>query len=137
MSETPWTRSDAARTAAFVAVGLVVWMFGWFGVSGQAAFEGQIAPLNLAIVGVVLVGAGYAGWFLAGRRAVGARKRVLLARSTDVAAAAGAVDPDGFVGSERLFHRVECAMSLDRSWAVRPRVDHERAGRRPCGVCRP
>ncbi len=142
---TPWTRVDAVRTAVLAAVGAVVWAVGWFGVSGEPALEDQIAPMNLAVVGVVLIGIGYSSWFLAGRRAVGTRRRAVLALVPEVAAAPApvgantAITPpaDGFLGSERLYHRPDCAMTADRAWEVEPRAVHERAGRTPCGVCRP
>ncbi|GAA0631752.1 hypothetical protein GCM10009547_39500 [Sporichthya brevicatena] len=140
---TPWTRVDVLRTAVLVAVGAVVWAVGWFGVSGEPALSDQIAPMNVAVLGVILVGAGYASWFLAGRRAVGARRRVVLALVPDVASApapdvrADDVRHDGFLGSGRLFHRSGCAMTADRAWVAEPRSVHEQAGRVPCGVCRP
>jgi hypothetical protein len=145
---TPWTRIDAVRTAALGAVGAVVWAVGWFGVSAEPALEDQIAPMNLAVVGVVLIGIGYSSWFLAGRRAVGTRRRAVLALVPEAAAAptpvaagtagrAGTAPVDGFLGSERLYHRPDCAMTTDRAWEVQPRAVHERAGRTPCGVCRP
>ena len=139
---TPWTRVDAVRTAVLVAVGCVVWALGWVGVSGEPALEDQIAPMNLAVVGVVLIGIGYSSWFLAGRRAVGTRRRAVLALVPEVAAAptpvaAGPPPADGFLGSERLYHRPDCAMTTDRAWEVQPLAVHERAGRTPCGVCRP
>ena len=137
---TPWTRVDALRTAILVAVGALVWAVGWFGVSGQPALEDQIAPMNLAVVGVVLIGIGYSSWFLAGRRAVGTRRRAVLALAPEVAigpVTTGTAPVDGFLGSERLYHRRDCAMTVDRAWEVQPRAAHERAGRTPCGVCRP
>jgi drug/metabolite transporter (DMT)-like permease len=79
VSGTPWTRLDAIRTGAILAVGAVIWVVGWFRLADEPALADQIAPFNLVVVGFVLIGVGYANWFLAARRAIGRRQRALLA----------------------------------------------------------
>lgn len=137
LTDTPWTGVDALKTTVLVALGCVVWAIGWFAVSGKPALEDQIAPMNIAVVGFVVAGGGYANWFLAGRRAVGARRRSLLTLAATVPSLAPVAVSDGYVGSERLFHRPGCAMADGRSWPVRSRAEQEHAGRVPCGMCRP
>lgn len=136
----PWTRADAAKSAALVALGCVVWAIGWFQVAEKPALEEQIAPFNVVIVGFMVVGVGNASWFLAGRRAVGDRRRSLLtlAAGAQVPAQVPSADEcDRYVGSERFFHRAACPLVADRSWAPQARSEHECAGRVPCGVCAP
>lgn len=137
-SLSPWTRTDVVRTAAVIAVGCLVWAVGWYRVSGEGGFHDQIAPLNVAVFGVVVAGAGQVLWFLGGRRAVDSRRRVLLgddAAAVEVAAPVSAVD--SVVGSERLYHRADCPMAAGREWPATTREEQERAGRVPCGWCEP
>jgi hypothetical protein len=135
---TPWSRLDALKTSLLIAVGAVVWAVGWFQVAEKPAMDEQIAPLNVAVAGVVVIGAGQALWFLNGRRAVAERRRALLGESpAPVAAQAPAQGDELFAGSQRFYHRLECAMVVDRGWAAMIRATHEAAGRVPCGVCKP
>jgi hypothetical protein len=134
----PWTRRQTVRTAAVIAVGCVLWAVGWYRVSGAPAFESQIAPMNLALFGVVVVVAGQVLWFLGGRRAVDHRRRVLLGDDTAVRVTAPRIaEPDSYVGAERLYHRADCPMAQNRDWVGVSRVEQERAGRTPCGWCAP
>ncbi len=127
------------KTFGLMGIGGVLWFIGWWEVSDRAAMDEQIAVLNLAVVGLIVVGAGQASWFLAGRRAVGHRRRALLgdrARRTAVAPVAP-TSHELVVGGERFFHRLDCAMAADRGWSPAPRAAQEQAGRVPCGVCAP
>jgi hypothetical protein len=133
----PWCLADAIRAAGLILVGAIVWFVGWYQVSARAAMGEQIGPMNFAVVGLLIVGTGQASWFLAGRRAVGARRRSLLGATAKPSPVAGTAAVDLFAGSERLYHRLECGMATDRRWAPVPRSDHERQGRTPCGVCAP
>lgn len=134
----PWTRADALRAALLIAVGGVIWIIGWWQVSGRPSMSEQVAPLNLAVVGLAVIGAGQASWFLRGRRAVAARRRMLLGTEPVVPTeTAVVVDADRFAGGARLYHRAGCAMLTDRAWAPVPRAEHEGAARIPCGVCAP
>jgi hypothetical protein len=95
---------------------------------------------------------GNLAWLLHGRRALGERRRLLL---PDVAEAvthqpvvvgplstrsdATTVD-DVFLAGEGMerFHRPGCVLAAGRTgWTTATRQEHEEAGRRPCGVCRP
>jgi hypothetical protein len=126
------------KAAAVVAVGCLVWAIGWHRVAYQPAFAAQIAPMNVSIVGFVIVCAGQMLWFLGGRRAISDRRRVLLG-SDATATPSGSAEQgeDRFAGSERFYHRLDCAMVGDRAWTPTPRAAQERAGRVPCGVCAP
>jgi len=137
---TPWTRDDVLLTALLIAIGCVLWTIGWYRVSGRTAMDEQVAPFDLAAFGVAVVGAGQARWFVNGRRAVDARRRVLIGSDAVLASTSGGSmtqREDLFCGSERFFHRLECPMVLDRTWPPASRSAHEQAGRVPCGVCSP
>lgn len=137
-AHSPWTRTDAVLTAAVIALGCVVWAIGWYKVSGEGAFDSQIAPLNVAVLGVLVAGAGQALWFLGGRRAVDHRRRVLLGDDAFLTVrSAPAADGDSFVGGESLYHRPECPMAAGRAWSPASRTEQEQAGREPCGWCEP
>ncbi len=142
MTQTPWTRANVLKVVLLAAVGAVLWAVGWYRVAERPALDDQISPLNLAILGWLVIAVGYASWFTAGRRAVGARRRALLTFAADLqervsVRAVPTTDADVFVGAERYFHRPQCAMVTDRSWAPHPPAEHERAGRVPCGLCVP
>ncbi len=133
----PWSRHDALVACALMAVGGVVWFVGWWQVAHGVAMDEQIVPLNVAVIGLILVGAGQAWFFLRGRRTIRSRRSALLAvyRSRPVARPERAVAVDGFVGGPRFFHRPDCAMTSGRSWVLAARAEQEQAGRTPCGVC--
>lgn len=134
----PWSRGDVQRAAVLIALGCVVWAIGWYRVAGRGGFSDQIAPLNVAVLGVLLAGAGQLSWFHRGRRAVDTRRRVLLGDdATPALTPVQVVDLDSFVGSERLYHRAECPMAADRDWPATSRAEQETAGRVPCGWCEP
>jgi hypothetical protein len=126
-----------AKAVLLIAVGLLLWVIGWYRLSGRVTLNSQIPSMNLAVVGVVLAGAGQASWFLAGRRAVGLRRRALLGSEPRPLPSVTGEERDGFVGGDRLYHRDACAMAAGRPWPAQLRGAHEAAGRVPCGVCRP
>lgn len=133
----PWHRVDAVKAAALIAIGAILWAIGWYQVSDRAAMDDQIAPMNLAVIGVLIIGAGQASWFLTGRRAVGARRRALLGSQAKPPRVALPVEDDRFAGRERFYHRLDCALVADRGWVPTSRSAQEAAGRVRCGVCVP
>jgi hypothetical protein len=134
----PWTRADVIRAAAVVGLGCAVWAIGWYRVANEGAFDSQIAPLNVAVLGLVVACAAHLLWFLGGRRAVDFRRRLVLG---DDAAPAERVTPaaelESYVGGERLYHRPECPMAQNRDWVASSRVEQKQSGRVPCGWCAP
>lgn len=134
---TPWTRLDAATTALLIAVGALLWTIGWYRVANKPSMGDQIAPLNLTVVGLAVIGAGQVLWFLRGRRIIDERRRALLGDEPAPVAADAPADGELFTGAYGLYHRQACAMVTDRDWAPTARVAHESAGRAPCGVCAP
>lgn len=151
-----WKVDDLIRWLLVVGVGAVAVGVSWYICAGDATFSQQIGPADAAIGGVLLAGLGNATWLLRGRRALGERRRALLADviGADEPATVTRVSgrpavheafaaPDTgalFVAGEGLerFHRADCSLATGRQgWLAMTRSDHERAGRRPCDVCSP
>ena len=137
LTASPWQWPDAVKAAGLIAIGTIVWAVGWYEVSERAAMNSQIAPMNLAIVGMLVIGSGQASWFVAGRRAVGRRRRALLSAGATTAPVVVGPATELVAGGERYFHRLDCAMLSDRGWTPTPREVQEAQGRIPCGVCAP
>jgi hypothetical protein len=150
-----WGAEDLLRWAITTGLGGIVIAVAWYIAAGEATFGQQVGPLDAALAGLLLSGVGNLAWLLHGRRALGERRRLLL---PDVAEATTSFDVQAVVvsplptaegagsadevflageGMER-FHRPECALAAGRAgWTTATRREHEDAGRRPCGVCRP
>lgn len=139
----PWSRRDAAVPALLTAVGLVLLVWGWFGISGTVDLDSQTRWLALGILGLIVGGLGMVVWLLLGLRAVTALKHDVLvdleARlpAPREAASAAATAPAGLgtVPGMRRYHRADCLMlaGKDATWA--DDAEHARAGLAPCGVC--
>jgi len=138
----PWDRTNLGRATLLIAVGALVWFIGWYQVASKASSDEQTTPLNLAIVGVLLAGAGQLSWILDGRRAVGRRRRRLIGDGHVPSAVAKlGTDPEltevSLVGGRRYYHRPGCALAAGRDLETAARGEHEAAGRSACGVCAP
>jgi hypothetical protein len=81
-----------------------------------------------------------------GLRAAADRVRRLLGQSVtdrdgghDESRPATRTTNDVLVGGPemRFYHRAGCAMAADRDWSAAGLGEHDRAGRSPCGMCRP
>lgn len=150
-----WGAEDLLRWAITMGLGGIVIAVAWYIAAGEATFGQQVGPLDAALAGLLLSGVGNLAWLLHGRRALGERRRLLLPDVADAMGNAGAqavaVGPlstsasaasaaDVFVAGEGMarFHRPDCALATGRmGWTTVTRREHEDAGRRPCGVCRP
>jgi hypothetical protein len=145
-----WRPEDLLRWGVVVGLGGIVVAVSWYICAGDVSFSQQIGPTDAALAGLLLAGIGNVGWLLRGRRILGERRRALLpdvpARASDVGAVrqvdvrhgdeAGTLFVAGD-GMER-FHRSDCLLASGRhDWTTMTRAEHEVAGRRPCGVCRP
>jgi hypothetical protein len=130
--------------ALLSGIGVALLVAGWIQVRTESVYAEQVAGINMAIVGVIAIGAGAIPMLLAGRRAVGVRRLAVLGdlRGMPVRSSAGASAgsiSQNLVGGEGLrhFHRAGCTMAQGRNWSAASRQEHERAGRVACGVCRP
>jgi hypothetical protein len=146
-----WGAEDLLRWAITTGLGGIVIVVAWYVAAGEATFAQQVGPIDAAIAGLLLSGVGNLAWLLHGRRALGERRRLLLPDVAAATASTGAppvvVGPlstaaadDVFLAGEGMerFHRPSCALAAGRTgWRTATRREHEDAGRRPCGVCRP
>ena len=146
-----WVRQDAVAAGALFALGILLWAAGWYNAADQLALDEQVVPLNIAVAGTLVFGAGWVLWFLRGRRAITARRRALIARrrallAPDADVPVGAVSLAPRSASPVLiagaglarFHRADCPLAAGRpEWAEASRSAHQRAGRSACGVCQP
>jgi hypothetical protein len=126
-------------SAGLAVAGSVVWTLGWFGVANGASMEDQIAPFNLAVVGVAAIAAGQLLWISTARRTVTSRRRALLrlARLSTSAPTTAGVNADVVLGGESFYHRANCPMVDDRNWEPSTVSAQRSQGRVPCGVCAP
>ena len=130
--------------ALLSGIGVALLVAGWVLVRNESVYADQAAGINMALAGVLVAGASAIPMLLAGRRAVGVRRLAVLGdlRGIPARASAGTSDAStshnliGGVGLRR-FHRAGCTLAQGRNWSAAPRSEHERAGRVPCGVCRP
>jgi hypothetical protein len=127
------------------AGGVGAMLVGWVKVSASAHVDRQVSWSALSLIGAVLVCAA------AGLVATSGERVFLL--HVQRLAAAGTVNVDGRAaapagagagrGGGRLvaapsmarYHRSECPLATGKAVVADSRTGHERAGRRPCGVC--
>ena len=155
-----WSAEDLLRWGLATGVGGIVIAVSWYVCAGDASFNRQIGPLDAAVAGAVVSGLGNAVWLLRGRRALGERRRALLADPVVAVDSRDTGDPGAvrrvsttagtdrrarptaaelLVAGEGLlrYHRLDCVLAAGRSWTSATREQQEGAGRLPCGVCRP
>lgn len=138
----PWRLVDVLVLWVLLAVGALALVLSWWGVSATTRLSRQVAWLDLGVLGVLIAEGGVALWLCVGRRAVGKRRRLLLpdlsptAESVTLRAAGG---PGEWVAADNMtrYHTPECAFVIGKAVRAAPTISHRRAGRRPCGVCRP
>jgi hypothetical protein len=136
------------RWVALWVVGTVMLIVGWYLAAGDATFQAQIAPTDLAVAGAVVVSMANVLWILRGRRVIGERMHRLLAPLAEISAIrARSLELQSMlptdsailvagIGMEH-FHRSTCPMAAGREWPPLSGADLEISDRIPCGVCRP
>ncbi len=138
-----WPGSNRAVFGVVLAAGLAGLLVAYYGASGTTEVGDQVVWVNVGAAGLLLSGAGIVAFLAAGRRAVGRRRLALFgdvpgAGAVDVTDEHGARSDAGtLVAAPAMtrYHRHGCAFTEGRSVAAASRSEHERAGRRPCGVC--
>jgi hypothetical protein len=139
----PWQPQMYVMYAAIAVLGAVVYLVGIGVVADKTVYDDQVPGINAAIAGAVLANAAGALLLMAGRRSVTARRVVvlgaMLVQPDQVKEISGPANSATLVGGEGLthFHRSDCPMAADRNWPPGNLAAHQRAGRRPCGVCTP
>lgn len=142
----PWRPGEAIWTSVLNVVGAVVVFIGWLGVSGTARLSHQYGWTSVAVAGLVIAAFGNGLWLLGGRRAVGVRRRRLLADAPEGAvevatpiASSSPTSDDRLVTAPAMtrYHRSGCM--LVRGKDVHPHVPARggTSAARPCGICRP
>lgn len=140
----PWRVSDVMSLVAALLVGAVAILVGWIGVSGEPAPARQTGWMNVGIAGLVIAGVGTAVWLMTARRAIGQRRRQLLA---DVATGAGPAGPDSTIvtrpetlvalpGMTR-YHRSSCELVAGKGAKSLTGRHRRSTTLMPCGVCQP
>jgi hypothetical protein len=140
----PWRLGDLLGLWLACSLGAVARLVSWWGASGTAVVTREYAWTVLGIGGAVFVGCGNGLWILSGRRAVGERRRHVLAAldaslpvpATDTEVPHVSNDPVAATGMSR-YHRPDCQLVAGKAVAHEPPEVHERHGRRPCGICAP
>ena len=148
-----WGAEDLLRWVITTGLGGIVIAVAWYVAAGEATFAQQVGPIDAALAGLLLSGIGNLAWLLHGRRALGERRRLLLPDVTGAGAqpqpallgplavsSTAATMDEVFLAGEGMerFHRPGCSLAAGRTgWRTATRQEHEAAGRRPCGVCRP
>ena len=143
-AQVPWALRDARALFFMTCGGLGALFLSWWAASGTGKLNRQITWMVVAILGIIVIGAGNFLWLLAGRRAVGVRRRRLLEglEALDagalVAGAEGAsADVPMYVtvpGSAR-YHLPSCL--LVRGKSASPVEGKKRRAAKPCEMCRP
>lgn len=140
-----WLPGDVVLLYALSVLGAALLVASAWATTAADDVSTRIAWINLGVAGLIVAGTGNAFWLMAGRRAVGERRARLLAvppvdqekssvvPSTDMHPDSGLAA----VAGGRRFHRSHCALVVGKAVTVGSRSRHERAGRRPCGVCQP
>lgn len=136
-------------------VGLALVVLGWWAASGDAVLSRQVGWMSVAVLGFTVAGVGDLMFFALGRRALIMRRARLLGVPDRGSAAVdraflaqmagdGPVRSSGrdapvLVSGRRMtaFHRERCPMAAGKDVEAATRDSHERAGRKPCPVCKP
>ena len=142
-----WRRADLLLLGGAYGVGLGLLAAGYWGVSGTRVLSDQVSAARLAAIGVLLAQAGVVRSVIRGRRALADRRRACLPDAAGPGVAAGSgftptatVRPQGApvaAADMTRYHRPGCAFVAGKPVAPGTAAEHERAGRRACGVCRP
>lgn len=137
----PWVVPDLFRWFFLLLLSLAGLVVAWWGESGTARLSTQITYLNVGVVAVVIGGLGNFTWLVQGRRALALRRRELLA---SLPVAASPAPPVAYptsgevrvaVPGATLHHRPDCPAVAGKRTQERSVAAHEKAGRRPCGLC--
>jgi hypothetical protein len=134
-----WRRADAVTVVGANALAAALLIFGWWGASRNLSVDRQLPWANLSAAGMIVAAIGNGLWIMAGRIAVGRRTRGLGAG--DVASQVRRLtESQGAVTlvalpSLSLYHREDCSLMSGRDAVGATALEHQAAGRRPCGMC--
>ena len=137
----PWLVPDLFRWFGLLLLSAAMLGVAWWGISGTAKLGTQITWLNVGVASIVVGGLGNMTWLLQGRRALALRRRELLSQiPVDALRTPPPAYPEP--GQKRLavagtthHHAPGCAAVAGKRTKAMSAAAHERAGRRPCGIC--
>lgn len=140
----PWNAKQRLTLAVLLAVGVVGLFAGYVGTSGTLRVSRQVAWVNVAGAALLVSGAGVVMFLTTARREIGRRRLSLFGDvgvdgAASVALRAG-IDAADLVSAPTMtkYHRADCSFVDDKpGLKVATAVDHEKIGKRPCGVCLP
>ena len=138
----PWPAAALRWLLAANGVALAMIAVSWWGAGGATSTSTALSWLYLAPGGVLVAGAANGIWLLRGRRAVGLERIALLPRrravlSAPSGSAVPASSPLLATALMNHYHGPECPVVAGKRIRPLPVDAHRRAGRRPCGICRP
>jgi hypothetical protein len=141
---TPWSAKQRLQLAALLLIGVLGLIAGYVGTSGTLRVSRQVAWVNVAATALLASGAGVVLFLTAARRTIGRRRLSLFGDITvgreeafDLGPGAGAAD---LVSAPTMtkYHRSDCSFVAGKpGLKVATAIDHEKIGKRPCGVCLP
>jgi len=143
-ASSPWNAKQRLMLAVLLAIGVVGLIAGYVGTSGTLRVSRQVAWVNVAGAALLVYGAGAVLFLTAARREIGRRRLSLFGdldpgRGAEVVMGAGLAAAD-LVSAPTMtkYHRADCSFVADKAaLKAATAVDHEKIGKRPCGVCLP
>jgi hypothetical protein len=148
LTASPWNARQRLQLSVLLVVGVAGLVAGYGGTSGTLRLSHQVVWVDVAGAALLVSGAGVVLFLTAGRRAVGRRRLGLFGNVVDepaTASVAAAAAPGTGPGAELVsaarmtkYHRADCSFVAGKTGLVPgTAVNHEKVGRRPCGVCLP
>lgn len=137
----PWRTAQVRVVCLAQLLAVAVVLIATAGSSHTASFDVQTRWLTLAVVGLALAVMVSAAWLLLGRRHV-VRRRARLSRAVAMAFDRPTAEPGAAlapVATDQMSHYHRDVCQLVRGKDARPAsvIEHHRAQRTPCAVCRP
>jgi hypothetical protein len=136
----PWNRAQAIVLVVVVVLAAFMLGLSWWGAAEEVRLARQFRWVAGGVLSIIVLGVVSATWILEGRRAVSRRRRRWMAEQRRRLGAVAPVSAvPALVAGDRMtrYHRTGCDLVAGKSLIAASRLDHEREGRRPCGVCRP
>lgn len=137
----PWRPGSLVAAVVGNGIGLFLVGLAWYGASGTGYPATQVSWLAAAVMGSAVIAIVNAIWLFFGRRNVGMRYHELFANWASEESDAGAVitplDQPVAAPGMRWYHRPNCHLTQGKDLRTAARVEHERNGLQPCGICRP
>jgi hypothetical protein len=134
----PWRVEDLLRWYAVLCLSLLGLAVAWWGISGTVSLSRSITWLDVAVLCLVASGLANTRWLLQGRRALAARRTAELPDAEELRRLLRRPQTAGLrvaVPASSLHHRPDCQAVVGKAVEAAPGEDHERSGRRACGLC--